>query len=81
MLIYIKLKLKNISTMKRFFAITLIIFFIITLFYINFNYHNSNYSIDKIEQIHKDNWKEALMEFGDEDDTLDSLDYVPEWIR
>ena len=31
--------------------------------------------------IHKANWEEALLEFGDEDDTLDSLDYVPDFLR
>lgn len=37
--------------------------------------------IDVTGDIHKANWEEALLEFGDEDDTLDSLDYVPEFLR
>jgi hypothetical protein len=38
-------------------------------------------SVDEIGEIHRDNWREALLEFGDEDDTLDSLDYVPDFLR
>ena len=37
--------------------------------------------IDVTGDIHKANWEEALLEFGDEDDTLDSLEYVPEFIK
>lgn len=29
----------------------------------------------------KNDFREALLEFGDEDDTLDSLDYVPEFLK
>ena len=36
---------------------------------------------DEFGEMHKDNWREALLEFGDEADTLDSLDYVPEFLR
>lgn len=73
--------------MKKILPLFLGLFIIGTIF---FNFRNTpiqisaspiQQSIDENGEINKRDWREALMEFGDEDDTLDSLDYVPEFVR
>lgn len=73
--------------MKKFLPIFLGII-LIGLFYFNSSSIISEQSPPSIEEIKikkdgtimKNDFREALMEFGDEDDTLDSLDYVPEFL-
>lgn len=73
--------------MKKFLHLFLSLF-IITILFFNFKGISNQTSatpiqtqIDKTGEAHKENWREALMEFADEDDTLDSLDYVPEFLK
>lgn len=75
--------------MKKFFIIFLLIFTVGSLF-INLGSHNQmieeqpstvELQMNKDGTRVKNDWIEGLMEFADEDDTLDSLDYVPEFLR
>lgn len=76
--------------MKKFLPIILILavgFFI----FLNFNTPVNETKAETLSPIElqinqdgtrvKNDFREALLEFGDEDDTLDSLDYVPGFLR
>lgn len=86
---HIKTIITKILDMKKFFIIFLLIFTLSSLL-INLNSNMQTIeeqpSIIELQMnqdgtIVKNDWIEGLMEFADEDDTLDSLNYVPEFLR